>query len=803
MDNIYICRRGDSLEYKEMLKKRMNGYALSSFGKNLDECNINEKNISLAKALMEEIVPLWRESEKKFQGKKRAYYLSSEYLMGRALSNNLINLNIKNEIVSLLEELEIDYKDIEEAEEDAGLGNGGLGRLAACFLDSAATLDYPLTGYGIRYAFGIFEQKFVDGFQVEEADRWLRYGDPWSIEKRDEKVKVRFSDSEIYAVPYDTPIIGYKSKTINTLRLWKSEPLKVFDFEAFNNQKYDLSVKEKNDADNIGKVLYPNDSNDEGKLLRLKQQYFFVSASLQDMVRKYKRQGGNFDDFAKYHAIQLNDTHPTVAIPELMRILTQEEKIDWDKAWKIVIDTFAYTNHTLLAEALEQWPVRLYKSLLPNIFDIIVQINNQLMGELEEKGIYNSAKYEYEIIQHDSIKMAHLAIYGSKSINGVAKIHSDLIKNRELNQWYRIYPERFSNKTNGVTQRRWLLQSNPELAELFTQLLGTDEWIFDLSRLKELEKYVNDENVLKSFLAIKHAKKEQLAAYIKKHEGIVIDPNSIYDILIKRMHEYKRQLLDAFHILDLYYRLKDNPDLDIVPRTFIFGAKAAPGYYRAKSIIKFINDLGRLVNNDKDINNKIKLVFVENYKVSYAERLFPAADISEQISTAGKEASGTGNMKFMMNGAPTIGTYDGANIEIFEEAGEENNFVFGLRVKEIEEIESNYNPHDYYKNIPGLKRVVDSLVDGTFDDKGTGRYAELYDSLLKGANWERPDRYFVLRDFESYRNTQERINDSYKDRINWARKCWINIANSGKFSSDRTLREYAREIWQIDQTKDK
>ena len=798
MDNIYKSERGVSLEHKEMVKRRMNGYALSSFGKSLNECNIYEKNTSLAKALIEEIVPLWKESEKKFDGKKRAYYLSSEYLMGRALSNNLINHNIKNEIESMLEEMGIHYDAIEEAEEDAGLGNGGLGRLAACFLDSAATLNYPLTGYGIRYAFGIFEQKFVDGFQVEEADRWLKYGDPWSIRKEDERVKITFSDCEIYAVPYDTPIIGYKSNTINTLRLWMAEPLEVFNFEAFNNQNYDLAVKEKNNAENIGKVLYPNDSNDEGKLLRLKQQYFFVSASLQDIVRNYKKTASPFDDFAEYHAIQLNDTHPTVAIPELMRILTQEENISWDKAWEIVIKTFAYTNHTLLAEALEQWPVRLYKSLLPNIFDIIVKINNQLMEELEEKGIYNSAKYEYEIIQHDSIKMAHLAIYGSKSINGVAKIHSELIKDRELNQWYRIYPQKFSNKTNGVTQRRWLLQSNPELAGLFTELLGSDEWIVDLSRLKELEKYINDENVLKRFLDIKHRKKVQLAEYIKKHEGIEVDSNSMYDILIKRMHEYKRQLLDAFNILDLYYKLKENSDLDFVPRTFIFGAKAAPGYYRAKTIIKFINDLADLVNNDKDINGKIKVVFVENYKVSYAERLFPAADVSEQISTAGKEASGTGNMKFMINGAPTLGTYDGANIEIFQEAGEENNFVFGLRVEEIEEIKNNYNPHDYYNNVPGLRRVVDSLVDGTFDDKATGRYAELYDSLLKGANWERPDRYFVLRDFESYRNAQQKINDEYKDRINWAKKCWMNLANSGKFSSDRTLTEYATEIWDIE-----
>lgn len=779
----------------------MEGYTLTSFGKNLQECSINEKHIALSKALMEEIVPPWRESEKKFKDKKRAYYLSSEYLMGRALSNNLINLNIKNEIESLMNDIGVSYNDIEEAEEDAALGNGGLGRLAACFLDSAATLDYPLTGYGIRYAFGIFKQKFMDGFQVEAADDWLKYGDPWSIRKEDEKVRVRFSSGEIYAVPYDTPIIGYKSNTINTLRLWKAEPLEVFNFKEFNDQHYDLAVKEKNDAENIGKVLYPNDSNDEGKILRLKQQYFFVSASLQDIVRNYKMNHSDFKDFSYYHAIQLNDTHPTVAIPELMRIFTRIEGLSWEESWNIVVNTFAYTNHTLLAEALEQWPVKLYKALLPEIYDIIVGINNQLMHELGGRGIYNSEAYQYEIIQHDSIKMAHLAIYGSKSINGVAKIHSDLLKDRELNQWYRLYPERFNNKTNGITQRRWLLQSNQELSNFITELLQTDSWITDLSKLKDLERYINDENVLRKFLDIKQIKKDQLAEYILKHDGVQIDSKSIYDVQIKRMHEYKRQLLNAFHILDLYYRLKEDPNMDIVPRTFIFGAKAAPGYFRAKAVIKFINDIANLVNNDSDIGGKIRVVFVENYRVSYAERIFPAADVSEQISTAGKEASGTGNMKFMLNGAPTLGTYDGANIEIVQEAGEDNNFIFGLRVEDIMEIQSSYNPYEYYNGVPGLRRVVDSLINGTFDDKGTGVYSELYDSLLKGANWHRPDNYFILKDFEDYRNAQQAINDIYKDRINWAKRCWMNIANAGKFSSDRTIEEYAREIWNIESTK--
>lgn len=786
------------MEYKDRIKCSMQRYALTTFGKNLSECNIKEKHISLSKAIMEEIVPLWRKSEDKFKGKKRAYYLSSEYLMGRALSNNLINMRLKDQTEDLLTQLGIDYNDIEEAEEDAALGNGGLGRLAACFLDSAATLNYPLTGYGIRYSFGIFKQEFKNGFQVELADNWLEYGDPWSIRKEDEKVKVSFSSGDIYAVPYDTPIVGYNKTTINTLRLWTAEPLEVFDFKAFNDQNYDLAVKEKNEAENIGKVLYPNDSNDQGKLLRLKQQYFFVSASLQDIVRNYKKEHSNFDEFSRLHAIQLNDTHPAVAIPELMRILTQLENLSWERAWDIVVNTFAYTNHTLLAEALEQWPVRLYKSLLPNIFDIIVRINNQLMGELGARGIYNGDAYQYEIIQHDHIKMAYLSIYGSKSINGVAKIHSDLLRDRELNHWYRIYPERFNNKTNGITQRRWLLQSNPELSSLLTELLGSDSWITDLSKLKELESYKDDENILKRFLDIKQEKKKQLSNYIKKHDNVVVDSHSIFDMQIKRMHEYKRQLLNALHILDLYFRLKDNPQLDIVPRTFIFGAKAAPGYFRAKAVIKFINDISKLVNNDPDINGKIKVVFIENYKVSYAERLFPAADVSEQLSTAGKEASGTGNMKFMLNGAPTLGTYDGANIEIVQESGEENNFIFGLRVEEISQIESSYNPYEVYNSVPGLRRVVDTLIDGTFDDMGSGVYQELYDSLLKGEHWHRADNYFILKDFESYRKAQEEVDNAYRDRLGWAKKCWMNIVNAGKFSSDRTIREYASEIWGIE-----
>lgn len=782
---------------KEKMMERMEAYALTSFGKEFIDCDDKEKYFALVKTLMEEIVPKWNNSIKKHEDKKKAYYLSAEYLMGRALSNNLINMNIQPEIKKLLEELGVDYNSIEEAEEDAGLGNGGLGRLAACFLDSAATLNYPLMGYGIRYEYGIFRQKFKDGFQVEEGDNWLESEDPWSIRKDEEKVIVSFSDGDVLAVPYDTPIIGYGGDTINTLRLWQGEAINPFDLNEFNKQNYDLALKEKNRAEIISKVLYPNDTKDEGKILRLKQQYFFVSASLQDLVRKHLNKYNTLENFHKFHAIQLNDTHPAVAIPELMRIFTKVHNMDWDKSWDIVVNTFAYTNHTILQEALEVWPVRLYKSILPEVYEIIEKINNNLIDELKRRGISCEEIEKYKIIEDDNIKMAYLSIYGTHSTNGVAKVHTDILINRELNDWYKLYPERFNNKTNGITQRRWLLVANPELSQFITELLGSKDWITNLEELKKLEKYKDDEEVLKKFLDIKQIKKNQLADYIKVHENIEIDPYSIFDIQIKRIHEYKRQLLNAFHILDLYYRLKENPNLDMVNRTFILGGKAAPGYDRAKGIIKYINEIKELINNDKEIDGKIKVVFVTNYGVSYGEKLFVAADISEQISTAGKEASGTGNMKFMLNGTPTIGTLDGANIEIVEEAGEENNFIFGLKVEDIEKIKSTYDPMEYYEKTEGLKRVVDSLVDGTFSDGGTGIFKELYDSILKGASWHRPDAYYLMKDFDSYRKAQQKVNDAYKDRMSWAKKCWINMANAGRFSSDRTIEQYAKEIWDI------
>lgn len=782
----------------ETMIKRMEAYALINFGKRINQCNSKEKYTALAKAIMEDIVPKWIESEDKFTDKKKAYYFSAEFLMGRALSNNLINMEYKTQVEELLEQIGVDYSDVEDAESDAGLGNGGLGRLAACFLDSAATLNYHLMGYGIRYQYGIFNQSFVDGFQVEEGDNWLEFGEPWSIRKDSEKVVVSFSDGDVLAVPYDTPIIGYGGNTINTLRLWQSEAIEMFNFREFNNQNYDMSVKDKNNAELISRVLYPNDSNDEGKKLRLKQQYFFVSASIQDLVNKHLSKYANFDNFAKLHAIQLNDTHPAVAIPELMRILTINHNMDWNTAWDITVKTFAYTNHTILKEALEVWSVDLYRYLLPNVYEIIEKINYSLIRDFEQKGVSREEIYEYEIIHNNQIRMAWLSIYGTHSTNGVAQLHSDLLAERELNNWYKIYPERFNNKTNGITQRRWLLQSNPELSGLIIELLGSDSWITNLDELKKLEKWADDENVLSRFLDIKQTKKNQLVEYIKEKEGIEIDPNSIFDIQIKRLHEYKRQLLNAFQILDLYFRLKEDPSLDIENRTFIFGAKAAPGYIRAKGIIKFINDIKDLINNDTDINGKIKIVFATNYGVSYGEKLFPAADISEQISTAGKEASGTGNMKFMLNGAPTIGTLDGANVEIVEEAGEENNFIFGLKVEDIMEIDHSYDPKHYYENVKGLKRVVDTLIDGTFSDNGTGIYKELYDSLLNGAHWHKSDVYYLMKDFDSYREAQERVNEAFKDRLGWAKKCWMNVANAGKFSSDRTIEQYAKEIWGIE-----
>ena len=797
----------------------------SDFGKTLDEAHDYELYYAVSRAAMDYISEKWYNTKKTYAVKqvKQAYYFSAEFLMGRYLGNNLINLKINEAVKETLEELGVDINKVEDQEFDTGLGNGGLGRLAACFLDSMATCKLPGHGYGLRYKYGMFEQKIENGYQVEYPDDWTRYGDPWSIVRRDRVYEIKFggqievhkdevgkeyfkrvNTENVLAVAYDVPVVGYGNDTINTLRLWEARSPEGFDLKLFNDQTYLQASAKAVEAKDISRVLYPNDTEKDGKLLRLKQQFFFTSASLQDIVRRYKGTYGNdFSKFAEKVAIQLNDTHPVVAIPELMRIFLDSEKLLWDEAWSICKKVFAYTNHTILSEALEKWDIALFQPLLPRIYQIIEEINRRFVEELHQKYPGDFGKIQYmSIIGNGQVRMAWLAIVGSHKVNGVAALHTEILKNSELKDWYDLYPEKFLNKTNGITQRRWLLKANPELSSLITELIG-DGWTTDLYKLKELEKYLDDENILNRVAEIKLHNKERLANYIKETTGIEVNPHSIFDIQVKRLHEYKRQLLNVLHIMDLYNKLKENPLLDIEPRTFIFGAKAAAGYRRAKSIIKLINTLAERINNDADINGKIKVVFLENYRVSLAEKIFPAADISEQISTASKEASGTGNMKFMLNGALTLGTMDGANVEIVEEAGLENEFIFGLSAAEVEEFQRNgqYNPFDDYNKVEGLKKVVDQLGDGTFDDDHRGIFKELQTSLLYGADGSRPDVYFLLRDFDSYREAQTRIDNAYKNKKDWARKALINIANAGKFSSDRTIMEYAREIWNIEPTE--
>lgn len=782
---------------REELKKSMERELKIRYGVSLKEADAGQIFSSLSSALMETIIDDWNNTKEVYEKGKQAYYFSAEYLMGRALGNNLISLGLYEEVEALLKELNIDINVIEEAEDDAALGNGGLGRLAACFMDSAASMEVPLKGYGIRYSNGLFKQYFEDGFQYECADNWLTHGDPWSIRKDKDEVIVKFKDMNVKAIPYDTPIIGYKSKNINTLRLWKCEPTEEFDFNAFNKGKYAKAVELKNKADDISRVLYPNDDMKAGKLLRLKQQYFLVSASLQDIIRNHIRlHGENFDELYKYHAVQLNDTHPVLAIPELIRILVDDYGLSFDKALNITKGIFAYTNHTILAEALEKWDNKLMVALFPRIVQIIKMIDTRFIKELKKKGYTKEEIEEFRIVKDGVTRMANLAIHIGFAVNGVAELHTDILKDIELNNWYKLYPEKFQNKTNGITPRRWLRLCNKQLSSFITELLGDESWVKDLGKLKELEKFKDDEDILNRFMEIKHEKKEELAKYIKETEGIEIDPDSIFDIQIKRLHEYKRQLLNTLYVLDLYYRLKENPKLDIPKTTFIYGAKAFPGYKRAKAIVKFTNEVAKLINNDKDIDGKIKVVFVENYRVSYAEKLFPAADISKQISTAGKEASGTGNMKFMLNGTPTFGTYDGANVEIVRESGEENNFIFGLRVEDIEALKGKYDCKKFYKEDPSLKKVIDSLINGTFSDGGTGLFKDLYDSLI-----EEGDGYFLLADFEAFKKAEDEVFKAYKDKKRWAKMCFENTCNAGTFSSDRTILEYSKDIWGINQTK--
>ncbi len=726
---------------------------------------------------------------------KRVGYFSAEFLMGRMIYANLLNLGILEEVRDLLAARGVDIGIFEEIE-DAALGNGGLGRLAACFLDSAATQGIPLDGYGIRYRYGLFKQTFENGFQQESADDWTRFGDPWSVRREEDTVQVSFRGETVNAVPYDMPIIGFGGKTVNTLRLWQAEAIKPFDFQLFNAQKYAAAVRERDKAEAISSVLYPNDNTDPGKRLRLKQQYFFSSASLQDILRKYRRTGNEMTRLADKVAIQLNDTHPTVSIPELVRLLCEEDGMPFEKALETAKAVFAYTNHTIMPEALERWNASLFRSVLPKVYPYVLRIDEALKKDLTAAGFEGEAQKAYRIVDGDAIHMARLAIYATHSTNGVARLHTEILKRDALPEWYALFPVRFNNKTNGITQRRWLALANPELSALVTEAVGP-EWITDLDRLKGLENYRDDGSYLDRFAAVKTRKKEQLAAFIQQQEGIQVPSSFLFDVQVKRLHEYKRQLLNAFSILDTYYGLKDGQITDFTPTLYLFGAKAAPGYFRAKGIIKYIHEVGRLINSDPDVADRMRVVFVHNYNVSYAEKIIPAADVSQQISTAGTEASGTSNMKFMLNGAVTLGTYDGANVEIVQQAGEENNYIFGARVEEIESLRDSYDPRALLEREPRIRRVVDSLVDGTFSDGGTGMFQDLYASLLEGASWHRPDNYFLLYDFLPYCDARLRTNRDYADRRTFTQKCLMNTANAGIFSSDRTIQEYARDIWQV------
>ncbi len=807
----------DKEKFTESVRARLK----RNYGKNLEEASSHDIYDAVSSAVMDHIQTNWMATRKQYEERKvrQVYYLSAEFLMGRALGNNLINFGVMDKVRDALIELGFDYNLVEEEEPDAGLGNGGLGRLAACFLDSLATLDYPGHGYGIRYQYGMFEQRIENGYQVEYPDNWLKHRDPWEVKRSDLAVRVLFGGTpvadrradgsvsfrlegaeEILATPYDIPIVGYGTRTVNRLRLWEASSENGFDLQLFNEMHYNRATERQVAAENISRVLYPNDSGPSGKALRLKQQYFFVSASLQDLLAKFKRDhGSDFARFPEFNAIQLNDTHPVVAIPELMRLLMDGEGLGWDAAWDIVTRTFAYTNHTILAEALEKWPIEIFQGLIPRVYQIVEEINRRFLADIRERfpGDWKRQN-RMAIVADGKIHMAWLAIVGCFSVNGVAALHTEILKNVELADWFGLYPGKFNNKTNGVTQRRWLLSANPRLADFITRKIGHG-WEKDLSMLKGLEAFADDPATLDEFMAIKRENKVELARYLKETQNIFVDPESVFDVQIKRLHEYKRQLLNVLHVMYLYNRILTDPSYRPVPRTFIFGAKAASGYRRAKAIIKLVNVVADRVNNDHRVKGLLRVVFVENYRVSLAERLFPASDVSEQISTAGKEASGTGNMKFMMNGAVTVGTLDGANIEIVEEVGADNAFIFGLKADEIQRIEAehSYNPHEYIARNPALAGVLNQLVDGTWASGADHLLRELYDSLMYGVEGQRPDVYYVLADFDAYARAQEEVAQAYADRNRWARMAFLNVARSGKFSSDRTIEEYAREIWKL------
>ncbi len=797
---------------KEGFKKEIASHIKLLYRKTLDEATPQEIYQAVSYAVKDDIIDRWIATHKVYKEKnvKKVYYLSMEFLVGRALGNNLLNLGYYDDIKKALEEMGLDINFIEDQERDPALGNGGLGRLAACFLDSLSTLGYPAYGCGIRYHYGMFKQAIVDGYQLEEPDDWLRYGYPFEIKRNEYATEVKFGGyvrvenkngrnhfiqegyTSVRAVPYDMPIVGYGNNVVNTLRMWDAEATQEFNLNSFDKGEYEKAVEQQNLAKTISEVLYPNDNHYSGKELRLKQQYFFVSASLQTAIKKFKENNKKIQDLPKKVTFQMNDTHPTLTVPELMRILMDEEGLEWDEAWDITCKTCAYTNHTIMAEALEKWPIELFSRLLPRIYQIVEEINRRFVIKIQELYPGNQEKVKSMAILYDGqVKMAHLAIAGSYSVNGVAQLHTEILKKRELKDFYEMNPKQFNNKTNGVTQRRFLAHGNPLLAEWLNRKIG-EEWITDFSQMSKLKTFVDDKKYQQEFMNIKYQNKLRLAKYIKEHNGIDVDPNSIFDVQVKRLHEYKRQLLNILHVMHLYSELKENPDFDMYPRTFIFGAKAAAGYKRAKLTIKLINSVADVVNNDKSIKDKIKVVFIEDYRVSNGEIIFAAADVSEQISTASREASGTGNMKFMINGAPTLGTMDGANVEIVEEVGEENAFIFGLSADEVMryEREGGYNPWDIYNNNQNVRRVLTQLINGTYNDD-TELFRDIYDSLTK------EDVYFILKDFDSYVEAQKRVDAAYRDKQGWARMAMMNTACSGKFSSDRTIEQYVKDIWKL------
>ena len=811
---------------KEAFKKEVKNNVKHLFRKEVREATPQQLFQAVSYAVKEVIIDDWIATQKQYEkdDPKIVYYMSMEFLMGRALGNNLINMTAYTEVKEALEEMGIDLNAIEDQEPDPALGNGGLGRLAACFLDSLATLGYAAYGCGIRYRYGMFKQKIEDGYQVETPDNWLKDGNPFELRRPEYAKEVRFGGNirveyddktgdihfkqenyeSVMAIPYDYPIVGYNNHVVNTLRIWDAEPIVDFQLDSFDRGDYHKAVEQQNLAKNIVEVLYPNDNHYAGKELRLKQQYFFVSASLQAAVAKYKKKHDDIKKLYEKVTIQMNDTHPTVAVAELMRILLDEEGLGWDDAWEVTTKTCAYTNHTIMAEALEKWPIDLFSRLLPRVYQIIQEIDRRFILQIQAKYPGNEEKVrKMGILRDGQVKMAHLAIVAGYSVNGVARLHTEILKNQELKDFYQMMPQKFNNKTNGITQRRFLMHGNNLLADWVTEKLGTKDWITDLSLMEGLKPLAEDKKALEEFMEIKFKNKERLAAYILEHNGVEVDPRSIFDVQVKRLHEYKRQLLNILHVMHLYNQIKEHPEMSFYPRTFIFGAKASAGYIRAKQIIKLINSVADVINNDRSINGKLKVVFIEDYRVSNAEWIFAAADVSEQISTASKEASGTGNMKFMLNGAPTLGTMDGANVEIVEEVGAENAFIFGLSSDEVINFEQNggYNPMDIYNSDVDVRRVVDQLVDGTFANGDTEMYRDLYNSLLNTKGGNRADMYFILKDFRSYAEMQKKVEEAYRDKEGWAKKALLNTACCGKFSSDRTIQEYVDDIWHLDPIK--